>query len=82
MPLPLLIHPHPPYGVEDPWYSQIRRELLPSRLPSPRVWEEKPSLLFAAALSHCKVPFDLHVFAGGPHGVGLAVGDPTLSLWT
>ncbi len=40
------------------------------------------SLLFAAALSRCKVPFDLHVFADGPHGVGLAEGDPILSPWT
>ncbi len=40
------------------------------------------SLLFAAALSRCKVPFDLHVFADGPHGVGLAEGDPILSYWT
>jgi acetyl esterase/lipase len=40
------------------------------------------SLLFAAALSRCKVPFDLHVFADGPHGVGLAPDDPALALWT
>jgi len=40
------------------------------------------SLLFASALSRCKVPFDLHVFADGPHGVGLAQDDPALSLWT
>jgi acetyl esterase/lipase len=40
------------------------------------------SLLFAAALSRCQVPYDLHVFTDGPHGVGLAQGDPFLSPWT
>ncbi len=36
-------YPHPPYGVEDPWYSQIDRELIPSRLPTPD-WSKKPGL--------------------------------------
>jgi acetyl esterase/lipase len=40
------------------------------------------SLLFASALSCHNVPFDLHVFSNGPHGVGLADENPTLSLWT
>ena len=40
------------------------------------------SLLFASALSHNKVPFDLHVFRDGPHGVGLAEDNPALRLWT
>ncbi len=37
-------YPHPPYGVEDPWYSQINREALPARLPAPD-WDKKPALL-------------------------------------
>ena len=37
-------YPHPPYGVEDPWHSQIARELIPPRIPTPD-WETKPSLL-------------------------------------
>ena len=36
-------YPHPPYGVEDPWYSQIDRERIPSRLPTPD-WSKKPGL--------------------------------------
>jgi acetyl esterase/lipase len=40
------------------------------------------SLLFAAALSRHKVPFDLHIFADGPHGVGLALDRPALAAWT
>ena len=32
------------------------------------------SLLFARALRKHKVPFALHVFPRGPHGIGLATG--------
>jgi acetyl esterase/lipase len=39
------------------------------------------SLLFAAALRAAKVPYELHVFERGPHGVGLAPDDPALSAW-
>ena len=37
-------YPHPPYGVEEPWYSQIDRERIPSRLPTPD-WSQKPKLV-------------------------------------
>ncbi len=37
-------YPHPPYGVEDPWFSQINREAIPARLPTPD-WDKKPALL-------------------------------------
>ena len=37
--------PHPPYGVEDPWYSLIQRDRLPERLPTPQDWSKKPSIL-------------------------------------
>ena len=40
------------------------------------------SLLFAEALAKNKVPFALHVFPHGPHGVGLAANMPTVSAWT
>lgn len=42
--LPLL-YPHPPYGVEDPWYSLIARDKLPSRIPAPENWEGKSGML-------------------------------------
>jgi arylsulfatase A-like enzyme len=38
-------YPHPPYGVEDPWYSIINRDHIPTRTPTPEEWEGKPSLL-------------------------------------
>ncbi len=40
-----LNYPHPPYGVEDPWYSMIDRSQLPPRITSPDDWSQKPSLL-------------------------------------
>lgn len=39
------------------------------------------SLLLAAALSEKKVPFELHIFPKGNHGLGLAEGDPIVSQW-
>lgn len=35
---------------------------------------------FAACRKH-KVPAEMHVYQFGPHGVGLAPGDPALSTW-
>ena len=40
-----LTYPHPPYAVEDPWYSIIDRANLPPRRPTPPGWEGKPSIL-------------------------------------
>ncbi len=42
--LPLL-YPHPPYGVEDPWYSLIDRDKVPDRAPTPDNWMLKASIL-------------------------------------
>jgi acetyl esterase/lipase len=39
------------------------------------------SVRFYLALREAKVPAELHVFRSGPHGVGLALNDPALSLW-
>ncbi len=39
------------------------------------------SLLFAAALRQKKVPYELHVYEHGRHGVGLAANDPALNSW-
>lgn len=40
-----LEYPHPPYCVEEPWYSMIDRSRLPARIPAPKDWSGKPSLL-------------------------------------
>lgn len=39
------------------------------------------SLMFAAALRRAKVPYELHVYETGRHGVGLAKDNPALSTW-
>ncbi|MCG3198291.1 MAG: hypothetical protein GHCLOJNM_02788 [bacterium] len=39
------------------------------------------SLAFAEALRKAGVPYELHVFQQGRHGVGLALNDPILSAW-
>jgi acetyl esterase/lipase len=39
------------------------------------------SVLFYLALRRNHVPAEIHIFAHGPHGVGLAQKDPALSLW-
>lgn len=38
-------YPHPPYGVEEPWFSRIDRNKMPPRIPAPANWSQKPSLL-------------------------------------
>lgn len=40
------------------------------------------SLAFAAALSRNRVPFELHVFETGRHGLGLAPDNPDVAVWT
>jgi len=41
--------PHPPFAVEDPWYSLIDRDLMPDRIPPPETWDDFPSLLAGIA---------------------------------
>ncbi|NIA20392.1 MAG: sulfatase-like hydrolase/transferase [Anaerolineaceae bacterium] len=40
-----LQYPHPPYAVEEPYFSMIDRSKLPPRAPTPAGWKGKPSLL-------------------------------------
>jgi arylsulfatase A-like enzyme len=40
-----LQYPHPPYCVEEPWYSMIDRAAIPRRTPHPEGWQGKPSIL-------------------------------------
>ena len=40
------------------------------------------SVRFYLALRKAKVPVEMHLFENGPHGVGMALGDPLLSPWT
>ena len=40
-----LDYPHPPYAVEDPYYSMIDRDKVPARVPTPSDWSKLPSML-------------------------------------
>lgn len=40
-----LSYPHPPYCVEEPWYSITDREKVPPRAGAPEGWVGKPSIL-------------------------------------
>lgn len=40
------------------------------------------SLLYAQALSKHDVPYEMHIFPKGRHGLGLAEDDPVVSQWT
>ncbi|MEP6961395.1 MAG: alpha/beta hydrolase [Acidobacteriota bacterium] len=40
------------------------------------------SLYYFLALRKAGVPAEMHIFETGPHGVGLATGDPALSEWS
>jgi len=42
--LPLL-YPHPPYGVEEPYFSMIDREKIPERIPATKDASTKPMIL-------------------------------------
>jgi acetyl esterase/lipase len=40
------------------------------------------SMMFAAELSLNKIPFELHVFESGAHGLGLAESSPEVRVWS
>lgn len=39
------------------------------------------SVMFYTALIEAKIPAEMHIFAHGPHGTGLATGFPDLKIW-
>ena len=40
------------------------------------------SLVFVEALARQRVPFELHIYPHGPHGLGLAETDPHIATWS
>ncbi len=40
-----LMYPHPPYVVEEPWFSMIERDKLPERVKPSKDFKGKPSML-------------------------------------
>jgi acetyl esterase/lipase len=64
---------------------QVTRETPPTFLFTTSADTTVPpdnSVAFYLALHKAGVPAELHVFEGGPHGVGLALGDPVLGEWS
>jgi acetyl esterase/lipase len=42
---------------------------------------QRQNLLFAQALSEQNLPFELHIFSKGPHGLGLGKDEPAVAIW-
>lgn len=65
-------------------YKQVTEETPPTFLVHTTTDAGVPcenSVFFARALRHAGVPVELHLFEEGPHGFGLAPGNPLLSCW-
>ena len=70
-------------------YLSLEKRVTP-RTPPAFLWHTaeddcvlvENALLFAGALQAAGVPFSLHVFPRGPHGMGLAQDSPEVSAWT
>ena len=82
-----LLGPNPSAALVDRLSAD--RQVTP-RTPPTFVWHTadddvvpvENAMLYAAALRANGVPFELHVYAHGRHGVGLAGDDPVLRTWT
>lgn len=80
-------------GAECNNYALIRRfssELhVNSDTPPAFIWHTsndasvpvEESVMLAMALSGAMVPYELHIFPEGPHGMGLAEDDPIVGQW-
>jgi acetyl esterase/lipase len=81
-----LLGRRPPRGLLRSLSAELQVTL---RTPPAFLWHTandamvrvEDSLLFAGALSRNKVPFELHVFPHGAHGLGLARDNPAVGQW-
>ena len=81
-----LLGPEPP---EDLRLSLSNELMVTPETPPTFLWHTaedagvpvENSLLMASALSAAGVPFELHVYPHGAHGLGLAPGDPHVATW-
>jgi acetyl esterase/lipase len=77
-------HPDRKLALQMSTEFQITRETPPTFLfttSEDTVVPSENSIAFYLALHKAGVPAELHVFERGPHGVGLALGDPVLGEW-
>ena len=81
-----LLGPDPPERLRREYSNETR---VTADTPPTFLWHTpddagvkvENSLLFAEALSRCGVPFELHVFRSGAHGLGLAPDDHSVGAW-
>jgi acetyl esterase/lipase len=82
-----LLGPEPPEAAR---HTLSTDERVTAETPPTFLWhtsdddaaDVRHSLRFATALREHGVPFGLHVYPIGRHGLGLATGDPTVGMWT
>lgn len=82
-----LLGPNPPEELRLSLSNELQ---VTPRTPPTFLWHTaadagvpvENSLLFASALSRYKVPFELHVYPRGRHGLGLALEDPHVATWS
>jgi len=77
-------HPDPKLARQMSTELQVTWETPPTFLFTTSADTSVPaenSVAFYLALHRAGVPAELHVFEEGPHGVGLALGDPALGEW-
>ncbi len=81
-----LLGPNPPVSLR----RQLSNELqVGQQTPPTFIWHTaedatvpvENSLLFAQALRDQQIPFELHIFPKGPHGMALAWDDPIVGQW-
>jgi len=81
------------YNTEDITQEDIERESMELHVkpgtPPAFMWhtsvddiDVRNSLLMGAAMREKRIPFELHVFPLGPHGMTLGNGDKIVSQWT
>jgi acetyl esterase/lipase len=82
-----LLGPNPPDDLRETYSNEKR---VTDKTPPAFLWHTaddasvpvENSLMFAQALRGCGVPFELHVFPSGQHGLGLAADHPYAGGWT
>ncbi len=82
-----LLGPNPPEPLRE---SLSNERQVSSQTPPTFLWHTandasvpvENSLLFGGALSASNIPFELHIFADGVHGIGLAEEHPSAGPWT
>lgn len=82
-----LIGPRPTTVEKDfmSLYKQVTADTPPTFIWHTSSDESVPvenSLLYASALSACRVPFEMHIYPVGHHGLGLAEELPYVAQWS